>query len=247
LLFSLATIILMAINKFVPEFDATGVVLTLLGESSLPLVVLFKFEHVTTVIFVVAMIIFIASIFIIKDVSRTYKQKGNKRFHFVSSLIWCVVLFVFFTFNFVPILQNYQQIQFLLDLSLSSTSYMQWLGASVVMIKYIVVCLLFIVSSLFVFITYILCRERTQRQVIKPINNVPFYSEEFEQKQQAEPENNREENKEEKPIQEKPKVKKQSQDLLTRIMQLNEMKDTGQISDVEYTKLRQKAIKRYKG
>ena len=41
-------------------------------------------------------------------------------------------------------------------------------------------------------------------------------------------------------------VKKQAQDLVTRIMQLNELKNTGQISEVEYTRLRQKAIKKYK-
>ena len=246
LLFSLATIVLMAINKFVPEFNTTGIILALLGETALPLSILINAEEIATIIFIISMVLFIASIFIIRDVSRVYKQKGNKKFYFASSIVWCAVIFVFFTFNIVPIFQNYQEIQLLLDLSLSLSPYTQWLGSSVVMIKYVVVCTLFIVASLFVFITYIACREKTQRQVIKPINNVPFYSEEFEQKQ-TEQELVKEEKKEEKQIEEKPKVKKQSLDLLTRIMQLNEMKDTGQISDVEYTKLRQKAIKRYKG
>ena len=41
--------------------------------------------------------------------------------------------------------------------------------------------------------------------------------------------------------------KKQSQALINKIMQLNELKDSGKINEVEYTRLRQKAIRRYKG
>lgn len=41
--------------------------------------------------------------------------------------------------------------------------------------------------------------------------------------------------------------KKQAEDLVTKIMQLNKLRDAGQLTEVEYTKLRQKAIRRYKG
>ena len=37
-----------------------------------------------------------------------------------------------------------------------------------------------------------------------------------------------------------------AQDLVKKVMQLNELKEQGQITEREYTKLRQKAIKRYK-
>ena len=96
------------------------------------------------------------------------------------------------------------------------------------------------------FVMYIVCRGKVKKE--KKYVSLNFYTEEF----IKEPEKKKIEEKTKTAERSNPtvalkqKTKKQSQELINRIMQLNALRDSGQISDVEYTKLRQKVIKRYR-
>ena len=200
----------------------------------------------------VAIAVVIICICAIKDLINVYGHRNkfspNKKFSFISSLIFCGIFFIYFTFNLIVFCVNYNK--FLTFLTANAPGFVINMtnGADIIMVKNIIICVLFIVASAVVFFAFMLNREKEQKQQIKQAFNFNFYSDEYEQKESNEikPVEVEPERQEEQQEVEKAKPKKQAQDLVTRIMQLNELKDTGQISDVEYTKLRQKAIKRYK-
>ena len=117
------------------------------------------------------------------------------------------------------------------------------------MLKGIIVCGLIAFSSLFAFIVYIINRERGEKRN-KDAFGITYYAEDYLQKKQEAVDENERLTQEVNSEGSTNNVKEKSagsKKLLERIMQLNELKDSGQITEVEYTKLRQKAIRKYKG
>ena len=118
-------------------------------------------------------------------------------------------------------------------------------GANIpVITTYLNVLIQYFTAFLFAFIVA-LCYKKPTPKAIKVYGTINFYSDEFEEVQNEVSEKQAEEveSVESKGIKES---SEEAKDLIQKVMQLEELRKTGQINDVEYTKLRQKAIKRYK-
>lgn len=254
---SVSSLIFVVLGQVLPDFNPVGYIYTFTGEIMMAVQFLISGEAELTKNYIPYVICFALAVVIIcicaiKDLINVYGHRSkfspNKKFSFISSLIFCGIFFVYFTFNLIVFCVNYNK--FLTFLTANAPGFVINMtnGADIIMVKNIIICVLFIVASAVVFFAFMLNREKEQKQQIKQAFNFNFYSDEYEQKESNEikPVEVEPERQEEQQEAEKAKPKKQAQDLVTRIMQLNELKDTGQISDVEYTKLRQKAIKRYK-
>lgn len=247
---SLASLILVILGMVIPNFVQSTWFIVALGELLLPLQMLIDPQMSNGIIHLIILVaVLILSILAIVFVKKSYKfGSHNKRVSFVVSIIISVILFVYATFSLVMLIINFRVIAMAISLLLYAL-----IGenpevlANLVMIKYIVFCSMVIISSALVLFVFLLNRDKEKRHIDKQFFNVNFYSDEYEEKAVSDNKQDKKEVVEEKTFEvQKTKVKKQSQELINKIMQLNELKDNGQISDVEYTKLRQKAIKRYK-
>ena len=81
---------------------------------------------------------------------------------------------------------------------------------------------------------------------VKIVSSIYFYSGEYEEKDAPAKQKENEEVAEEKELEPARVESPQAKELINKIMQLEELKKSGKLSDVQYTKLRQKAIRRYK-
>lgn len=248
-LLSLTALTLMILEMVIPNFAQGSWFIVAMGEFLLPLQILINPQSADAGVYIIiCAVMLILSIMAIVFVKKTYRfGSHNKKVSMAISLIISFILFAYTAFSLVLLILNYELIAMTTSLLLYGLlGENPGLLASLVMIKFIVICAIVIISTILVFFVFLLNREKEQKHVDRQIFNVNFYSDEFEEQINTEKLDKKAVEKEEQAEVQKPKVKKQSQELINKIMQLNELKDNGQISDVEYTKLRQKAIKRYK-
>lgn len=247
---SFAALVLMVLSLFIKDFLYGAWFIPVFGEFLFPIQILINpNESNGTMFIIIALAMFLLCVAAAVCAKKVYKYSSkSKKASLVTTLILSPFLFAYSVFNLVVICIYYQVLY-----SMLGTLFVALLPgmdvslfANLFMIKFIVICALLAFASIFVFFVYLLNREKEKKQVVKQLFSLNFYSDEYEKKEVKE-EIKEEVNTEESAIIEtKQKPKKQSQDLLERIMQLNELKDTGQITEVEYTRLRQKAIRRYK-
>ena len=237
------------LSQIIPESNVGAYIIPVAGEIFLPLQLMLGEGNQAGGMILICISAAILVLCILGIVSVTKAKKKTKGAWYVLSLILGFLFFAFFTFNIVILIIFFEPVYVMVGVIAAELipALSAEVVAGVVMGKFIIVCALTIISAIIMFLVYIFNRDKTQRDIIKQIYNVNFYSDEYEQKDSGgikTPEVV--EKVEDKNEELKPKTKKQAQDLVTKIMQLNELKDTGQITEVEYTKLRQKAIKRYK-
>ena len=261
MVFSIGAVAFILVGNFVTDISPISFVYLLFGEAILPIEQLINgtVGQFPTALFNIVTIATGASLFVLSVLgltffSRAYKdKKGVKTKVLIPSLIIALLLCSFFTFSLISLITNYDGFNNFLSLRISGSVkvILQYLGNNFIILKSIIFAGLIAVFALLVFVTCIICKQKGEKKE-KNVSNILFYSEEYLRVQkEAKPETNKK-----KPTQAqmaqmvkstKKLQKKQSQALINKIMQLNELKDSGKINEVEYTRLRQKAIRRYKG
>lgn len=247
---SFAALALMVLSLFIKNFTYGSWFVPVFGEFLFPLQILINPNESNGIIFIIiALAMFLLCVISATSAKKIYKYSTkSKRTSLITSLILSFILLAYAVFNLVIICYFYEVLNTMLQgvINVLLQGLDVELFANIFMIKFIVVCGLLAFASICVFFVYLLNREKEKKQVVKQLFSLNFYSDEYEKKEPKEEKKEEVKSEENIAIETKQKPKKQSQDLLERIMQLNELKDTGQITEVEYTRLRQKAIRRYK-
>ena len=257
-LFSIASVAFVLIGYFVNSISPLSYAYLFLGEAIMPIEFLFngamgKFltSNLNIIVIICGSVLVTLSFLALRAVSATRKRKHNgKKPKYKQTAIYSFILFAYFAFNFVMLILNYSTINKYLYKNINGVVEIitDTVGIELIALKCIIFSGLIMVFSVLTFVFTLLCKDKKQKTKITT-TYVNFYSDEYLNVNTKENSNTKTTvNVEKEKVAQAPRkqVKKTSQDLITRIMQLNELKDTGQISDVEYTKLRQKAIKRYK-
>lgn len=258
LFISLCALIFILLGNFFSEIQSLNYAYGLLGEIIMPIEFILKGElgllgnNFAGITIGVTLAIMLIYAFCVKDVVGAYgKNQTRKKFSYISSLIFIAVIFVYFTFNLIIICINFESFATYLDFRITGVfqGLSKSFGVNAVVIKSIIICVLVMLVTMFTFLVFIFNRERENKQT-KIIGGLTFYSEEYMEKEQPKNSNLQTIQGKKNVKTEEPKkipVKKESKELVEKIMQLNALKDEGKLSDVEYTKLRQRAIRKYKG
>ena len=230
----------------VASFEVAKYVYTLFSEIMLPVIHLFGFDFALSdslfVVFGLGTSILCAFISIVafKDISKYFnKANTKKKLSLIFISLFALITFIFGIYGIlVGIINSKKFVPFLEANSL--------LGAGA-MTKYLFVHGLFVLIGLVSIAYFVFAKSKGTRQA-KEVSSLYFYSDEYLQVQ-----------KEENATPTKPEIKtndinskqltesnEQAKDLVQKIMDLNKLKESGEISSVEYTRLKQKAIRRYK-
>ena len=261
-LMSLAASGIVIASNYLPNINEISIVYVLIGEFLAPIEFLvnnklgsFYTSNMKTLCIVMGIVIsFLCFICIhqFRKIGKINKKTGRNKNSFVKTMLCSLVLIAYFSFNLVFLFMQYKVIKRYYTKTITGmvADIIEKIGYDSILIKGICICG---VIAIFAFMVFILNfvnkeknKEKTGRKAAKEAESLTFYSDEFIQntaKESAVSEN------EEAQLVETVRgtKKRQAEDLVTKIMQLNKLKDSGQITEVEYTKLRQKAIRRYKG
>lgn len=249
-MFSLGALVLTIVGKVNPAFEFIPFVYLVFGFIFVPAELLIRGsvgqmspDVFSTVMFILSPIIFVLSIILLVYKLKSTKENEHRRKYYkIASYILLILFLAVFVINFIFIILCYFKIDY--DLSAIDEYFVKLKASAPVITAYTNVLPQFIVAFVFAFVVA-LCYKKPTQKAVKVYGTINFYSDEY-----AEPQNEVELKKEEVvETTESNGIKESSEeakDLIHKIMQLEELRSSGQISDVEYTKLRQKAIKRYK-
>lgn len=253
MLFALGSAGLVGASYIVDGFDAISWVYLLIGEFIAPIELLINgslgsfYESTMNIVCIcVALAIFVFCILLIKTYSKNGKK--NKSNGFVANIVLSLLLMGYFAFNLVMLILNYAKINRYFGRNISGIAeiVINYTFKDFVIVKGIGVLSIIAGLAFVIFILTFICKEKKKKQHLAKQESLSFYSDKYLVKDENKTENQPQEIKGSVEQNAKPKIKKQNQELINKIMHLNELKDKGQITDVEYTKLRQKAIRRYK-
>ena len=116
-------------------------------------------------------------------------------------------------------------------------------GFNALVIKELIVAYLGAVVCVFGLVSFIIGMSHKSTK-IKILSSINFYSSEYEEvKSEGK---TKDEKQELDVVTEMPETNPNAKNLINKIMQLEELKNAGKIDNVDYTRLRQKAIRRYK-
>ncbi len=243
-------------NMFSFNVELAKYIYVLLGVVLLPVEYLlkgriegvFQEQSSNVVCFLIAFILFVIIILLLTSMSKMFNNKysSNKRTAFAIVAIVLLALFsIMFTGGAIILTIKFNQISNAIN-SLGPDFIKQIttsIGLNIVALKEIIVGYAGAIICLFAFISFIVGISHKSTKV-KILSSINFYSSEYQEVK--EPAKTKEENKEEEKTEEMPEANPNAQNLIKKIMQLEELKKAGKISNVDYTRLRQKAIRRYK-
>ena len=199
---------------------------------------------------IVSMIVIVLAIIVLVNSSKMFDGKYSSVKRTIAGTITKVLIFIFlamYTFSAIMFSVYSNQITNIINSSgpefvkMFTISY----GVNLIFILNIVLAYFGAFSSLLVLVMFIFSMIHKSSK-IKVVNSICFYSSPYEQ--QIQETNVKEEQKEVVETQEPAHTESpQAKELINKIMQLEELKKAGKLTDVQYTKLRQKAIRRYKG
>ncbi len=189
-------------------------------------------------------VILILCLFLLRDLIKVKKTYQKNKFFIVSLLITLFIIVGYFVFSIVSINSNAPAITKYLSAIVD-----QKFIVNTIQIKANILPAVYIAVAIFTIVAVIVTREKETKLLSSKQtgDGMCFYSSDYEESEKEVKETKVQ-------ASEMAEVgamvdvteKGKSQALLQKIMELNEMKDSGQISSVEYTRLRQKAIRRYK-
>ena len=255
LVMSVCALIFIVLGNFLSQFKSLNYAYGLVGEILMPIEFIFKGElgalgdNFAAIAIGIVLATIVLYAFCIKDVLCAYRKNYTiKKFNRISALILTAIIFAYFALNLIIICINFKAFGTYLKFKITALQDIsKGLGFSFVLLKSIIICSVVMFVSLFTFLAYLFNKQKETKHA-KVLGSLTFYSDEFVEKTSKENEivqTAQLENKKEQPV--KTKTKKESKELVDKIMQLNALKDQGKISAVEYTKLRQRAIRKYKG
>lgn len=199
---------------------------------------------------IVSMVLIVFAIVVLVNVSKMFNGKYSTVKRTVASTIANCLLFIFFAFfafGAVVFTIYSSQITNIINsigpefVKMFTISY----GVNLIFVKEIIAGYFGAISSLFILIMFIVGNVHKSSKV-KMINSIYFYSSQYEE-QVAETKVKEEQKQEQENLEPAYSESPQAKELISKIMQLDELRKAGKLTDVQYTKLRQKAIRRYKG
>lgn len=249
-LLSVSAFVLALVGKSFPTFDFVDWVYLTFGFVFAPIeyILCGSVGHLipdafSIIVMGVSAIVFILSIILIKfKLKSTREEEYRRNFYKKMTYILSILSLIIFVLNLIVLLKNFKNVNNYLNSAVPLIS--KIIEGKLLIITYISLTSLGIFVMLFGIFATVFYRKVTAKAV-KIYGTINFYSKEFEEQQNDVQVKNTEEQEEI----EATGIKEQSaeaKDLVLKIMQLEELRKSGQINNVEYTKLRQKAIRRYK-
>ena len=197
----------------------------------------------------ISLVLFILLILTLSFSSKMFSAKFSSKKRTIYGIISCILTFTFlayFIYSCIFFTANYSAIENAInDFGPEFVkTIMVNFGFNIIALKEIIVSYISLAICLFAFVSFIIAMSHKSTK-IKITTSINFYSSEYQEPKTEE--KTKEDNKEEKIGKtEIPESDPKAQSLIKKIMQLEELKNAGKISNVDYTRLRQKAIKRYK-
>lgn len=192
-----------------------------------------------------AVLVFALIIFILSSSMYNFKNSSTKRM--ICGIVVCVLIFIIFALfvtGAVILTKDYGNIENNFDtigpefIKMAKTS----LGVNLITLKETIVAYVGALVCGFSLIWFILGMVHKSSK-IKIMPSIYFYTSAYEPKTDNKPVEQKVKQNNQTILPEKdPKAK----ELIKKIMQLEELKDSGKLSTVDYTRLRQKVIRRYK-
>lgn len=201
-----------------------------------------------TCIFIAVGIVFLVILVLINS-AKMFNGKYSSKKRTLVGIIACILVFLFFvsfTCSAVILTVKYAQIENAINvigpefIKTIKTNF----GFNLLTVKEIIVAYFGLLVCLFAFVFFIIGMSHKSTKV-KMISSINFYSAVYEEKMAdfKEKDVKKEVIKQATEI---PESNPKAKNLINKIMQLEELKKAGKISNTDYTRLRQKAIKRYK-
>lgn len=262
ILVSLLSVGLSVYNLISYNIEASKYIYLLIGVFLLPYEFLVTgkiegmFQQQSNIVYclLIAIVIFIISVLVLTYASKMFNGKFSTTKRTVFGVVTNFLLIVFvgvFALGAVMLSIKYSQIENGLNNvgpEIVKTIFTNF-GFNVIMIKEIVAGYLGLIICLFSFVTFVIGMVHKSSKV-KLITSINFYSSDFEEDKAiintTSSSQNTKNDKEEVIVKDIPENDPKAKSLIKKIMQLEELKNSGKISNVDYTRLRQKAIKRYK-
>lgn len=203
---------------------------------------------------IISIAIFVLTIVLLTNASRMYNGKYSSVKRAIFGIIANVLIFIFtaiFVFGAVMITLKYNQmVNGVNDIGPEFIKIiMTNFGFNLIVVKEIVVAYFGLLVCLFALIVFVIGMFHKSTKV-KIITSINFYSDEYEEdKAITNSTSSVQKSKEEKKehvIADIPENDPKAKNLIKKIMQLEELKNSGKITNTDYTRLRQKAIRRYK-
>lgn len=246
---SLLGIVLVILDQFNLNFEPLKVIYVLLPELILPFIyfVFGSFNWpsdnnlvaITTCVFVIVLLFMFI---IVRDISMSTKDatKESRKTSFIWSAIGSLIFLAYNIYGlFIVCLKNYD-----IGTFLSSKSF-GFMSSTAMYVKMIVVISIFIVICIGFIIGLLTILTKRPKSKITGVS-VYFYSSQYEEKRPEDKTKNVSNEISEEDSKDIDEASSQSKKLIKRIMELNKMKERGEIDEVEFTRLRQIAIRRYR-
>lgn len=243
-------------NSFAYNYETAKYIYVLLGFVMLPLEYLttgtfsgrFQEQASTHICIIIEIIILFAIILYLSSASSAFRRKNSvamRKFYSVMSIVLQAIFVGVFGGSLFVAITNYSVVlnalnSFGPDLINKLTT---TIGVNVVLIKEVVVASWGFVAGVFALIMFILATAHKSTKVKIVQGGTSFYSSDYEEPKK---ENKVKEVADEQQAEPAHKEDPRAQELINKIMELEELKKQGRISNVDYTRLRQKAIRRYK-
>ena len=203
---------------------------------------------------IISIAIFVLTIVLLANSSKMYNGKYSSIKRAIFGVIANVLIFIFtaiFVFGAVMITLKYNQmVNGVNDIGPEFIKIiMTNFGFNLIVVKEIVAAYFGSLVCLFTLIVFIIGMFHKSTKV-KIITSINFYSDEYEEDKaitnSTSSVQKSKKEKKEQVIADIPENDPKAKNLIKKIMQLEELKNSGKITNVDYTRLRQKAIRRYK-
>ena len=260
-LLSLASAGLVAASFFVADLSEISFAYAFIGEFIYPIEFLINTEigkvqmgQMNIIMIWAGVAIAILCILAIIEFRKICKKnsEGEKKNSGVKTGIFSLLTLAYSALNVYYLLTQFMVLKRFLNKNLTGIpkDLLKEIGMEPVLFKGMAICGLIALFSFIIFVLNFFDRNpasvRAKKKEGRNKSEINFYSEGLIENQQKQIENVQLSAENSADVVMKSN-KKQAEDLVTKVMQLNKLRDAGQLTEVEYTKLRQKAIRRYKG
>lgn len=240
----------MVLASQLTSLNATKYVYTFFSEIMIPVQYLFNIglSEAQNVFIAVslgsAIFVLFLGFLALRDIGRAFDNRQTaegKKLSNVYIIIFSLIMLAFSIYGvFINIFHHNE-----INTYLASRTFDGW--QNLVMTKQFVIYGILILLSI-LFLIYLLFIRTRDNNRVREIGSLYFYSGEYEESQ-TQTRTKTEEVGVEQEVEPAgiKEFRPQAQDLVQKIMELNKLKENGEISAKEYTKLRQSAIRRYKG
>lgn len=201
---------------------------------------------------IIAIVMFILQIAVLSNTTKMFNGKYSSIKRNIAGVIANIIIFLFFAvfvIGCVIMSVKYLPIENAINtvgpefIKLIKTNF----GVNLITLLATVCAYIGAFVCIFAFVFFIVGMSHKSTKV-KIVSSIYFYSSEYEEPTDGNKQSSKknEEKKQESQNQEIPESSQNAKNLINKIMQLEELKNAGKISNADYTRLRQKAIERYK-